>query len=204
MAENPYAERLEYVRREIARVDTVRDFWRALGYDQAEPEDPEYVSYESARKYHRDRTPSIGYLVRVHEVYGVPMDWLILGLGAPAEGEARQERRETRDAVDRAIEEALPPVRHLPAVREAIRQAGLAHAGTIEEDPEFGRATAEVVIARELGRILQRFSRDPGDLYVFQIERFAVGVADGIAALAPRVMVHQRYRDVERAGVQVS
>lgn len=204
MAANPYSERLEYVRREVAHVETVRDFWRALGYDQMDKDDPAYVSYESARLYHKDRTPSIDYLVRVHEVYGVPVNWLLLGEpdeSVPMRDPVPQLPPDRQKVVDDAIVMAIPPVTHLPVVRDAIRRAALAHARTSTDPTKW--ASVEIVIAGEMGKLLRRFVQDPNELYVFQLERFATGIADGIAALAPRAMVHQRYRDVERAGVQV-
>lgn len=72
----PICERLELVRK-ANKVSSVRAFWRSLGGREGSG-----TSYESARFYHRDREPSVRYLVRVKDVYGVSLEWLATGKGA--------------------------------------------------------------------------------------------------------------------------
>jgi hypothetical protein len=72
------AQRLEYVRKELAQVETVAEFWRSLGGEEGTG-----VGYGSARYYHVDREASVGYLTAVARTYGVNLNWLVLGSGVP-------------------------------------------------------------------------------------------------------------------------
>jgi len=73
---SPICERLERVRR-VQKIESVRAFWMSLGGKEGSG-----ASYESARLYHRGREPSVQYLVRVKDVYGVGLEWLATGQGA--------------------------------------------------------------------------------------------------------------------------
>lgn len=71
-----FADRLEHVRREIVGVETYADFRRHLVNDGFD------VHYNSVVNYHSkayERDPSLDYLRRVSEVFGIRMEWLVNG-----------------------------------------------------------------------------------------------------------------------------
>lgn len=71
------AERLEYVRESTGH-QTLKAFREALTGD-----DTYSVSYEAVRTYHEHRDPPVHYVARVAEVFGVSLEWLILGGEGP-------------------------------------------------------------------------------------------------------------------------
>jgi len=74
------ARRLEDVRT-LSGLPSLRSFWSKLVDGQAVAE---RVSYEAARNYHFDRDPPASYLVRVSQVFGVSLEWLLTGKGEVA------------------------------------------------------------------------------------------------------------------------
>lgn len=93
------SERLERVRKASGHGDLL-SFWKALGGKKGTG-----VSYESARRYHTDREPSIGYLLAVAERFNVSLEYLT---GAAASPRAeRFVRFELPVAVPDAFREAV-------------------------------------------------------------------------------------------------
>jgi hypothetical protein len=88
----PICERLEEVRREhgfgtlLAFVDRMRD--------AGEP-----VVYATASRYHKNREPSIGYLVAIVRTFGVSAHWLLTGQEPTRCDGCRDTERRWREAV---------------------------------------------------------------------------------------------------------
>lgn len=96
----PMARRLEHVRTSEAGGIPLAEFHRRLceGWpaDLGRP-----ASYEAARTYHYNRDAPAAYLARVAATFGVRLQWLATGEGAPTEAEVR--RKEERDQESRDL-----------------------------------------------------------------------------------------------------
>lgn len=74
---NEYAQRLEHVR-QLRGVEELKEFWRRIVDRYPEGE---VRSYAAVRTYHFDRDPPVDYIRQVSEVYNVPLEYLVLGIG---------------------------------------------------------------------------------------------------------------------------
>lgn len=72
MTTNDRTHRVELAREEAGH--DLKRFWSQL-VDRADLE----LGYETARRYHRDREPSLDYLVAIAEVFGYRLEWLATG-----------------------------------------------------------------------------------------------------------------------------
>ncbi len=162
----PIRDRLEYVRTAIARTENLRDFWRLL--TAAQTGRPAF-SYAAARTYHvQGREPPASYLARVAEVFGVRLEWLIRGEGAPTpetEEELRATVRVAGRAFARAVEDALirvfPPYRRLgPAPRAAIWDLSRRTLASLVAAMPEDRGS---VSGNEVGRAVGRYLAAPFD-----------------------------------------
>ena len=73
------AQRLEHVRK-MRGIPTLSEFHRKL-IEPRDEGDAFQVSYAAARNYHYDRDAPASYLVRVADVFGVRLRWLLTGEG---------------------------------------------------------------------------------------------------------------------------
>lgn len=71
----PIVERLERLRDELG-MRSYQEFLDCLNQEAEEP-----FPYATARRYHRDREPSVSYIVEVSRVFGVSLEWLLYGKG---------------------------------------------------------------------------------------------------------------------------
>lgn len=163
------AERLEKVRQQRG-VPTVRAFVDRLN----EGQDFE-VKYDTARRYHRDRRPSLRYVVEVARVYDVNLEWLATGEGDPKDVRIAPKEVAEPEARRMWVREGLSegffgdPDQH-PAdqmqldalidvwVRAAIRTLGSMEYATTEE-----RELA-VRIGKAAAAPLRAFGLDPGSI----------------------------------------
>ncbi len=182
-------ERLEYVRESVAHAASLRAFWR-LVTQEAPGRAMWGVSYDAVRTWHIDgREPPAAYLRRLAEVFGVRLQWLIQGIGAPtvAEGAlatAEQDADDEAATSVRALQEAFPPFATLaPHVRMLV----FAVLGRMA--PGWGPAAA-----RRLGRALEVPLRaleldPPSD---DAVGRYVVGMCATLGALLPAEEVRRR------------
>jgi hypothetical protein len=98
----PIAERLEYVRTEIAQIDNVRAFWDSLGGAEGTG-----VSYESARYYHHNREAPARYLIAVSDRFDIDLTWLLRGSGTPRGDASIQDSGSGRSLSDQEYWEGL-------------------------------------------------------------------------------------------------
>ena len=72
---NPMTHRLEELRGDILQIPLMRFVEILNTYDGPR------ITYPSALRYHRDRTPTAEYLTRVSTAFDVTLDWLMKGTG---------------------------------------------------------------------------------------------------------------------------
>ena len=163
-APNPISVRLEHVRTRTGHPD-VKAFWEALCKEWEAP-----TSYESARFYHmRGRAPSVEYVTRVSDRFGVSLDYLLKGDGPMFWSEVIQEQGWAVVSVDdvegadeagwRKLERvwsAFPPIRSLPAGTRLLFidvWAAYSNIGWVEPsiyyalDEAFGQRLAALILA---------------------------------------------------------
>lgn len=212
---NPYSERLEYVRREIAKIDDMRNFWRALGYGEMDPDDPEYISYESARRYHRDRTPPVDYLVRVSRRFpAATIEFLTTGELEREEGELPPPRddqlipwlEDHAEAMNKAVAREFPLAAEIKSVRKMVMSLADVLNPLLQlpdEDPDAmwsrfwrHRVAAAESAARIFRTVLEEARVDVDNLYMGQLEQFGELMALALQAVRPNRMFGHRVRDV--------
>ena len=144
----PTAKRLEFVRDRLG-IGTIRGFLDRL------TNDGDYViTYDTARRYHRDREAPAKYLLQVSKVFFFDILWLISGEGYPTEAERLEAEAKAKEGLpDWAQQSGLTPPDPSEEGANAIR-AAIASEGSNRPAPRRNRELddgEDLLVARVTG-----------------------------------------------------